>query len=50
MQQLRDQLMTEFADVFKKDLDKNDRIKIKPVVIETNLPQAAYAPTMRTRL
>ena len=28
MHQLKQQLLTEFMDVFKKDLDKNDRIKM----------------------
>jgi hypothetical protein len=50
MHQLKQQLRTEFSDVFKKDLDKNDRIKMKPVIVET-IPNAksirphnAYTP------
>ena len=50
MQKKKDQLMTEFEDVFKKDLDKNDRIRMKPVEIETIptsnriRPHNAYTP------
>jgi hypothetical protein len=34
MHELKEQLLAGFADVFKKDLDKGDRIKINPVKIE----------------
>jgi hypothetical protein len=50
MQKLKDQLLADFADVFKKDLDKGDHIKVKPVEIETILtsnrirPHNAYTP------
>ena len=50
MHELKKQLLNEFSDVFKKDLEKHDRIKMKPVKIET-IPNAkairphnAYTP------
>ena len=43
MQKLKEQLLTEFADVFKKDLDKNDRIKMDLVKIET-IPNSDRIP------
>ena len=45
MVKLRNTLMKEFADVFKKDLEKHDRIRMDPVIIETIEKQDHIRPS-----
>ena len=47
MQDLRERLLKEYAEVFKTELTKEDRIKMDPVKIETVQNRASFKPVNR---
>ena len=47
MQDLKEKLLKEYAEVFKTDLTKEDRINMEPVVIETVKNRASFKPVNR---
>ena len=48
MGQLRDTLLKDFKDIFKTELDINDRINLPPVIIETVKNRASFRPVKKT--
>jgi hypothetical protein len=47
MQELREKLLKEYAEIFKTNLTKEDRINMDPVVIETVRNRTTFKPVNR---